>query len=618
VLDAIADCEGPELLRAFWRAIEQVKILDPTCGSGAFLFAALNILEPLYDACLDRMERFVELLNDASGKNHAEKFADFRKVLDRVAVHPNRRYFILKSIILHNLYGVDIMEEAVEICKLRFFLKLAAQVEPDYNSENLGIEPLPDIDFNVRAGNTLIGYVRYDEVQNPDSATFDFDRAKEQIAAGAADLQQTFDAFRKRQTEGDGSVPTEEKLNVRRRLKGFESQLNHYLAGQYGVGASDTKRYRGWVSSHQPFHWFVEFHGIMTSGGFDVIVGNPPYRELTTLDEYEIRGLACIASGNLYAPIIERSLSLARTNGRQGYIVPVSSVSTDRYGTFQQLLAGRIDHFSSFDDRPSRLFDGLEHSRLTIHLLGRSTTTPVLFSTRYNKWMSDERPTLFAKLVYTRTQPVLVHGTFPKLYCDIEKSIVNKLARQQSTLFSYIKRAALYKIYYSRKVGYFLQVVDFVPRILDGQGTLRSPSEFKELRFETQEHAKLALCCLNSSLFYWFITIFSDCRHVNKREIDAFPIDIGALAMGAVKVQLLGLAEALMADLKKNSIERKLRFRHDTLTVQFIYPKRSKEIIDEIDQALARHYTFTNEELDFLVNYDIKYRLGRGPQGVDE
>ena len=66
----------------------------------------------------------------------------------------NRRYFILKSIAVNNLYGVDIMEEAVEICKLRLFLKLVAQVERVED-----VEPLPDIDFNVRLlGNTLVGY----------------------------------------------------------------------------------------------------------------------------------------------------------------------------------------------------------------------------------------------------------------------------------------------------------------------------------------------------------------------------------------------------------------------------------------------------------------------------
>ena len=54
-----------------------------------------------------------------------------------------------------------------------------------------------------------------------------------------------------------------------------------------------------------------------------------------------------------------------------------------------------------------------------------------------------------------------------------------------------------------------------------------------------------------------------------------------------------------------------MRFHHDTLTVQCIYPKSSKSIIDEIDRVLAAHYGFTDEELDFIINYDIKYRMGR-------
>ena len=58
--DAIAASEGADLVRAFWKALETVSILDPTCGSGAFLFAALNILEPLYNACLDAMRGFLD------------------------------------------------------------------------------------------------------------------------------------------------------------------------------------------------------------------------------------------------------------------------------------------------------------------------------------------------------------------------------------------------------------------------------------------------------------------------------------------------------------------------------------------------------------------------------
>src|SRR5439155_26849488 len=113
--DVVVNCEGPELLRAFYQAIEKVSVLDPTCGSGAFLFAALNVLEPLYESCLDRMEIFLTDTAKAGQTIKPARFADFKKTLDRIELHPNHRYFILKSIIVNNLYGVDIMEEAVEI-----------------------------------------------------------------------------------------------------------------------------------------------------------------------------------------------------------------------------------------------------------------------------------------------------------------------------------------------------------------------------------------------------------------------------------------------------------------------------------------------------------------------
>ncbi|MER2626439.1 MAG: SAM-dependent methyltransferase, partial [Accumulibacter sp.] len=116
--DVIDTCTSPDLLRAVWQAIvgrvpekatekfrHGITILDPTCGSGAFLFAALGVLEPLYEACLERMEGFVE---DAKKLGKAGE-ADFAKILAEVDKHPSRRYYIFKSIILHNLFGVDIM-----------------------------------------------------------------------------------------------------------------------------------------------------------------------------------------------------------------------------------------------------------------------------------------------------------------------------------------------------------------------------------------------------------------------------------------------------------------------------------------------------------------------------
>src|SRR5262249_33847368 len=83
----------------------------------------------------------------------------FRNILQQVAQYYSRDYFILKSIILNNMYGVDLMKEATEICKLRLLLTLIAQV-----TKAEDIELLPDIDFNIRAGNTLVGFTSKEEI----------------------------------------------------------------------------------------------------------------------------------------------------------------------------------------------------------------------------------------------------------------------------------------------------------------------------------------------------------------------------------------------------------------------------------------------------------------------
>src|SRR5437870_1422385 len=154
------------------------------------------------------MQAFVDDLDRSGEKHSPEKYKDFRLTLNEMndkARHPSPRYFILKSIIINNLFGVDIMEEATEICKLRLFLKLVAQVERDEQ-----IEPLPDIDFNIRAGNTLVGYATYDDVKNVVGGRLDFEDAMSAIEEKAQDVDRLFALFRQQQTELGGPVTAED------------------------------------------------------------------------------------------------------------------------------------------------------------------------------------------------------------------------------------------------------------------------------------------------------------------------------------------------------------------------------------------------------------------------
>jgi hypothetical protein len=301
----IANSEGPELLRAFYKAIRSISVLDPACGSGAFLFAALNILERLYDTCLVRMQAFVDDLDRSGEKHSPEKFRDFRETLETMndkARHPSPLYFIFKSIILNNIYGMDIMEEATEICKLRLFLKLVALVNPGEK-----IEPLPDIDFNIRAGNTLVGYATEAQLDRALDRIGHSDY-KAEIKEKAEIARLAVQRFQNQQIVG-GTGSSEEqalwKADANERLSQLRDELDDYLAGDYNIKKGNKTQFAAWRKSHQPFHWFVEFFGIMRDGGFDAVIGNPPWREYSVVKKnYTVRNYATEQAGNIYALFI--------------------------------------------------------------------------------------------------------------------------------------------------------------------------------------------------------------------------------------------------------------------------------------------------------------------------
>jgi hypothetical protein len=219
-------------------------------------------------------------------------------------------------------------------------------------------------------------------------------------------------------------------------------------------------------------------------------------------------------------------------------------------------------------------------------------------------------------LEYESIESNYLPGCIPKLSNSAEHSIIRKVWRDRTPLGAHFTNFGKHKVHYSRKVHNFLQALDFVPKVYDGSGNLRPPSELKPLMLESEAEASAIFCILNSTLFRWFVNVFSDCRHVNKREVEGFRCDLVRL-LQANRTKVITLASKLSNSLQETSELRQMRFKHDHLRVQCIIPKHSKSIIDEVDRILAKHYGFTEEELDFIINYDIKYRMGQSA-GEDE
>lgn len=596
ILDKIDD---HKFIRHFYHALQRITILDPTCGSGAFLFAAMNILEPLYEVCIMRMQEF-----------NAQNPNLFKDELAEISnkYRSNIQYFIYKSIILRNLYGVDIMAEAIEIAKLRLFLKMVAVVDVDLRADNLGLDPLPDIDFNIRCGNTLVGYATEDQLEKSFLNDADIYAKKEfegSINIKLDIISKTYETFKWLQInqQDDRKAFNEAKKQLNQELTSLNDELNHLLYKQ-----TATIDYNVWLANTQPLHWLAEFYGIMHNGGFDVIIGNPPYVEYNKKDSkthkavsdlYKIIGYKTESCGNLYAFVLERCLTIGDYLGRTGYIVPISSVSNDK---FSPLFKGLIKHtrswLSSYSNRPGKLFENVEQ-RLTIIVSEKcNNQREDYYSSDYNHWYVEERPVLFDGLSYCLNKRWNKELALYKIGTSIEEDIIKKIYDNNVTMGRYF--TGDYYCYYHNAPTYFVRAMPFKPNNGDN---MKESSHYKPIA-SSFNGVKTIACILNSSIFYWFYKNVSNCRDFSLREISKFPIG----KMDAINV--IGLSVKLVESYNRNKSIKSRIYPSGKVFYEEYYPAKSKSIIDEIDKVLAKHYGFTDEELDFIINYDIKYRMG--------
>jgi len=232
-------------LETYEEYLSELKILDPACGSGAFLIQAFDRIYQEYQWI--NSERLRVAKNPTLGSTDA----------------------YIKSILTNNLYGVDINPESVEITKLALWLHT---VRPQ--------TPLSDLDKNIRCGNSLV------------SQNFYYDPNRTEAKQNKLDFQHDITEF---------DEATKERINA--------------------------------------FDWEVEFQEIFAQGGFDCVIGNPPYVKLqhfrkaeSAMAEYLVQAKHMDGSplyestqtGNfdLYLPFIERSISLLNSTGKMGFIAP--------------------------------------------------------------------------------------------------------------------------------------------------------------------------------------------------------------------------------------------------------------------------------------------------------
>lgn len=246
------------------KQVEKIKILDPACGSGSFLIGA-------YEYLLNWHLNYYQTLTDKE-KSALEKKGVLYKQINKESTGKSTETLQLttsekKRIMLNNIYGVDIDEQAVEVTKLSLALKMLENENQESLTAQLRLfaeRILPDMSKNIKNGNSLIEKDFYD--------TFPIDQLSEEV-----------------------------------------------------------------IASTKVFNWRDEFKDIFKNGGFDCVIGNPPYLRIQGLQEYykeqiqyyQQKYVSAVKRFDLYLLFMEKGFSLLNKNGVLGYINPHKFVNGD-------------------------------------------------------------------------------------------------------------------------------------------------------------------------------------------------------------------------------------------------------------------------------------------------
>ena len=298
-----------KLIENFEKKLTDIKILDPACGSGAFLNKAVEILNEIWES-LENLKIEKGWYKTQIKKKSYETFNRF-----------NQKEKI-KEIIKNNIFGVDLNSESIEITKLSLFLKISNKQKPK----------LINLEKNIKCGNSLISGIN----------------------------ENNFKLF---EDDLKNILLCENKDDKNILKKSLNLKINNNLKEYFGEDYKNVK----------PFNWEIEFieiffkineSGKLERKGFDVVIGNPPYVDYRKIDEKEkiffsknFELSKYKKTGSLYIYFIEKSLNLINNNGFLGFINPYQYLSADSGIGIRKILIDKHTFLKIIDVSNIKVFE---------------------------------------------------------------------------------------------------------------------------------------------------------------------------------------------------------------------------------------------------------------------
>jgi len=312
--------DDKETVQKIIHVIDEVKILDPAVGSGAFPMGTLQKMVHLLtkldpqneywkDLQLEKAKKETDEAFKMSDKSEiSQKLTEINEAFDADINHPDyaRKLYLIENCI----FGVDIQPIAIQISKLRFFISLVVEQNVLNDKPNFGIRPLPNLESKFVCANTLIG------IEKSEQALFDSQHIK--------DLEQKLKEVRHR-------VFNAKTPRTKRNLKEQDKELREQIADELvknGIGNETAKQIASWdpYDQNESSQFFDMEWMFGVEDGFDIVIGNPPYGANLTDNTKklfkEIFSNVHMRTPETFNYFISKSFNFLNNNGYLSFIVP--------------------------------------------------------------------------------------------------------------------------------------------------------------------------------------------------------------------------------------------------------------------------------------------------------
>ena len=553
--------------------LSEIKILDPACGSGAFPMGVLL------------------------------KLKELREML---GFYPSA-YQLKLNILSNNIYGVDIMPMATEIARLRSWLSLVldSDYKPEARNNNFGIDALPNLDFKFVCANSLID-LGLDAFIQESKGTF-----REEFTRKLVIQLKELEDLRKQFFLPD--VDQSDKVNLKKQyLQRRDKVIKNIEADSEPVLKIIAEKIKNWNpfddSFTSPFFSPTWMFGI--DKGFDVVIGNPPYGGTYTQTQKKYfsqnyvtaKTISGVQKGSLdtYSLFIEKGFVNLHKGGNLIYIVPISITSSDSLTGVHRLIEKNCEEIkiSSYSVRPQPVFENAVVNTSIIFFKKTNTPAQKIYSTKmYRKNIDYDIRNLVNNLQFIDVLNYTLNGRYPKISLPIEINILNKIFAQSKSIGEILKKEGS-PIFYRTTGGRYFKVI-----------TNYSTGSTKERAIYFDKVIANSIgAILSSNLFFWFYQIYSNNLDLKSYEIESFRIPYEKLTVKKIK-EIDLLYDKYQKEIELNSHIRQTEKYANIDSFKEYKISKSKKIIDYIDDVICPLYGLTDEDIDFIKNYEIQFRL---------